>query len=111
MNSLFNALFDYIKPIIVFALSGYGIMRIIMGAIVNPEGAVNTFLIKFIDLVSLVFPSTPDSLKIGTLISTLGEAIPMIGKSVIYEVFQTVGIILVLSLAVKIYKLIPFKAT
>ena len=111
MNLLFNIFLKYIKPLLVFAVSTNLVLQVIIGAIKNPTGAVNTFLIKIIDLIHPIFPSTPESLKMSSLIEEIDAVIPVVGKSIIFEVLELILIILGVSLVVKIYKLIPFKAT
>ena len=111
MISLFNDLFKYLKPLLKYALSFTAPIALVLGAINDPEGAINTFLIKGINLISVVFPSTPEDLKIASIINGLGDQLPLVGKAVIYEILQTLAVIFGLTLAIKIYKLIPFKAT
>lgn len=111
MISAFNALFNYLKPILKYAMGLTAPIAFVLGVINDPEGAINTFLIKGIDLIAVVFPSTPEELKIASIINGLGDQLPLVGKSVIYEILQTLAVIFGLTLAVKIYKLIPFKAT
>lgn len=111
MNNLLNVLLEFIKPLIRLAFPVVGIISLITGAIKNPEGAVNTFLVKMIDLVAAVFPATPEEIKVSSIINSIDIAMPLVGKAVIYEVFETIAIIASVAAVVKIYKLIPFKAT
>ena len=111
MNELFNVLLNYIKPIIKVSLALGTPLALILGAIQDPDGAINSFLIIGIDLISSVFPSTPEDLKIASIINSLGDSLPLVGKAVIFEILQTIGVIISITAIIKIYKLIPFKAT
>jgi hypothetical protein len=84
-------------------------LSIIIGAIANPAGAVNSFLCRAIDLVASVFPSTPPNLKIATLLTSAGDSIPIVGRAVVYDIFSTIAIMFAVVLIIKVYKLIPFK--
>lgn len=111
MNELLSILLNFIKPLIKIVAPLAGVVSLILGAIKNPEGFVNTFLVKMIDLIAGVFPSTPENIKIASIINSVGDQIPLVGKAVIYDIFEVIVVIVSLSLIVKIYKLIPFKAT
>ncbi len=102
MQKLFNSI-NWIILAITAPIS------LILGAIANPAGAVNGFLCRMIDLIALVFPSTPENLKIVNLLAATGDTIPLIGRSVVYDVFTTAAAMLAIVLLVKLYKLIPFK--
>ena len=106
-----NVLLQYIRPIVVFFFSFSGVLAVILGAVANPEGAVNTFLIKIIDLIAPVFPSTPDNLKIFYILDSVSNQMPAIGRYIVYDIAQTIGSIVAIVIVIKIYKLIPFKMT
>ena len=42
------------------------------------------------------------------IINSTGDALPLVGKSVIFDILQSLTAIILLSLFIKIYKLIPF---
>ena len=111
MNQIFNILLKYLQPLLKVAISLTAPIAIILGAIQDPEGAINTFLIKGIDIIANVFPETPEELKIASIINSLGDQLPLVGTAVIYEILQALTAIFLISLVIKIYKLIPFKAT
>jgi len=115
MAALFTALFSFITPVIVFFVSVVVIIAFLLGALADPQGWMNSVVDTTIDVIAAVLPSTPDNIKIGTIIesviSTAGTSMPLIGSGIIREVFTTISIIAGLSLIIKIYKLIPFKAT
>ncbi len=106
-----NELLRYLNPIVVFFSSIGGVVAVIVGTIQNPEGAVNTFLIKIIDLIHPIFPSTPDNLKIFSLLDEVAGSMPSVGRAIVYDVAQTLSVLAGFLVIVKIYKLIPFKAT
>jgi hypothetical protein len=121
MNGLVQAFADFLgtdvvgalqwigRPLIRAVLAAFAPLGIILGAILNPQGAVNAFCCRIVDLVDAALPATPENLKISNMLVSMGSSIPLIGTGIITEVFQTVATILVFILAVKIYKLIPFK--
>ena len=111
MTTLFNILLKYIKPVIVFCASLFTPVAIILGCIKNPQGAVNVFIVKIIDLIHPIFPSTPANLKVAYLINQVGDQMPLVGKAVLFEIFQIISTIIGITVVIKIYKLIPFKAT
>lgn len=107
-------LFDLLKwlasPVVRIALAFLGPLGIILGAIIHPQGAVNGFVCRVIDLVAYAWPSTPPHLKLASLLS--GAFAPDdIGGYVVYEMFTTGAIMLSIVLLIKLYKLIPFKMT
>ncbi|MEM9817615.1 MAG: hypothetical protein AAF827_14600 [Cyanobacteria bacterium P01_D01_bin.6] len=106
-------LYDLVKwfaqPIVRIAIAVLGPLGVILGTFANPEGAVNSFLVRLIDWIAPYMPSTPENLKLANLIFS-GGAIP-IGQAVLNDVFQLIGLMLGVVLIIKIYKLIPFKAT
>ncbi len=114
-----ESILSFIQSIIGFLLApitriftaSVGIVSLVLGAIANPEGAVNLFLCKIIDLIAAVFPSTPPEMKISYLLAGLGESVPMIGSGIVFSILQTLLGMMVIVLFVKLYKLIPFKAT
>ena len=61
--------------------------------------------------IAPIFPSTPENIKIANIINYISDQMPVVGKSVIFEILQTLGIIFSILVVIKIYKLIPFKAT
>lgn len=107
-------IFDLLKVLVssvtpVF-LAIVGFISIVIGAISDPAGAVNSFICRMIDLISIVWPSTPESLKLSNIIfPQLGGL--SIGRAFLVEFFNTAFLMLGILLVVKLYKLIPFKAT
>ena len=82
-----------------------------LGALSDPQGLMNQTVCGAIDYIAHLFPSTPESLKISNVLNSVGDSIPGVGRAVIREIFTTIAAIFSISLAIKIYKLIPFKAT
>lgn len=76
----------------------------------DPIGAFNSLVCVLIDLLDLVWIfSTPENLTVGALIESI--EIPLIGRGALYEIIQAIQGIFVIWVTIKIYKLIPFKAT
>lgn len=71
----------------------------------------NDFACGLIDIVAMFLPATPANLKISALVSSVGGTIPFVGKGVVSEIFITIASFGAIILAIKIYKLIPFKMT
>lgn len=111
MGSFFNALFQFIKPIVVFFISTTSIVAFLLGALLDPQGLMNQIICAVLDNIASIFPSTPDNLKIANIVNNLGDSVPAVGRGVIREIFFTLSSIFTISLAIKIYKLLPFKAT
>lgn len=106
-----GVLLQFLIPVITFFVSVVTIVALILGAINNPEGAVNTFLITMIDNISYLFPSTPENLKIYSILNQVSSHLPLVGRSIIYDIAQTISIIFSILVIIKIYKLIPFKSS
>ena len=106
ISSIWNSLLSFLNS---FWKALSTIFSIVLGAIANPAGAVNTFICKVIDIVAAVWPSTPDSMKISNILVSFSTAFPIIGYGIVVEITQTIGTIFLLFAAIKIYKLIPFK--
>lgn len=110
IRSFFAWLFSFFfNPITAVFSALIGIFPVILAAFENPQGAINGFLCRAIDLVASPFPSTPPGLKIGSLINSIGSAIPIVGSGVVYEIFEAGLSVFAIIILVKIYKLIPFK--
>ena len=106
-----QVLLNFLVPVIVVCTGLIGIVAFLVAALNDPQGWMNSVVITTIDAVAGFFPSTPDNLKIGTIIDSLGDSMPLVGRAVIREIFTTISAIAGIALVVKIYKLIPFKAT
>jgi hypothetical protein len=83
----------------------------LVAVITNPFGAINAGINAVVDAMANVLPSTPENLKLSNIASDLGEAVPLVGTAVIRAVLNTFIELGGLALIIKIYKLIPFKAT
>jgi hypothetical protein len=101
-------LFDFFNSIIEFIKSA---LEIIVGILLNPLGALNQGINYLTDLIGAILPSTPDELKVGSIIQNIGSDIPLIGSGLIKTAFDTFSQLIGIATVIKIYKLIPFKAT
>lgn len=111
MQSILNFLKWVFSPLYIVVISIVSIIALMLGVIANPVGAVNTFLCKIIDVVFSVLPSTPDSLKLGAILTSFSNQFPFFGWGILLDIIQTVFSMLMIVAAIKVYKLIPFKAT
>ena len=84
------------------------IFFLIIACILDPNGAINTFMILLIDLVKNVFPNVPQGMTIGVWVTSFQNSFPMIGGSVLVEVINGVLGMIGLIAIIKIWKLLPF---
>lgn len=96
-------------PVTLTALAT--IIGIIVLAFTDPAGFINQLICGLIDIVSFPFPPTPDSLKLSFIINSLASFMPIFGRALIESIIGTIRDLFVLYSVIKIYKLIPFKAT
>lgn len=112
---MLQSIFSFVKwlfsPLYVLVTGLISVVALILGAISDPGGAVNSFICLIIDIVIFPLPSTPDSLKIGNLLQSFAAAVPIVGWGIILEIIKTCSTMLAILLIIKVYKLIPFKAT
>ena len=97
------------EPVTITALAT--IIGILVLAFTDPAGSINQFICFLIDIVSAPFPPTPDYLKLSFIINSLSSFMPIFGKSLIESIIGTIRDLFILYSVIKIYKLIPFKAT
>lgn len=108
MQKIFDAIIHVGTSPAKLALILLPVACIIAAAFADPSGAVNTFMIKMIDVMFAFWPSTPNDKNIGHILSTFALEYPQIGWGLIYEVFQGIAGILTLALFIKLVKLLPF---
>lgn len=84
---------------------------VIFGIFKHPIGAINTLIDNLIDFIAGVFPSTPNNLKVAALVDSISSVVPSVGRGVIADFFSKVTICFGLAIVIKVYKLIPFKAS
>ena len=111
IESIFNFIKWLFSPLYVICISIGGIISIILGAISNPQGAVNGFVCRIIDLILIPWPSTPEPLKLGSMLGYFANTVPVVGWGILLEIIKSCVAILLIVLVIKIYKLIPFKMT
>lgn len=103
-------IFGFFNPLfLALSLLG-GVFAAVAGAFANPRGWVNSSINFVIDYISEIFPQTPPNLKIASLIAS-APFVDVVGTRVISETLVTIASMASIALMVKIYKLIPFKAT
>lgn len=111
ISNFFQFLLNFLKPVTVFFMSVTGLVAFLVGALADPQGFANAFICGAIDMISGIFPSTPENLKIGSIIASVSSQVPAIGCAVLQDIVTTLASIFAIFIVVKIYKLIPFKAT
>lgn len=111
MGKMFEILMEFLKPIVVVYSSIGVFISFLLGALKNPQGFMNSVICNAIDYIAFLFPSTPDNLKIGSFINAASATLPALGKAVIADIFITLLAMAGIALVIKIYKLLPLKAT
>lgn len=109
IQSIFNFIQALFNPLYLFLISITSIIALILGAVADPAGAVDTFICKIIDIVVFVLPSTPDNLKIANLLMAFATAYPIVGWGIVLQIIQNISTMFAIVVVIKIYKLIPFK--
>lgn len=111
MTSIFEALKHFLKPISRIALALVPAIGILLETISDPAGALNQLLVTMIDYVAIYWPETPEQLKLSNLVMGQLEPGTSVGEAIIIDIFQTAFLMLSVVVVIKLYKLIPFKAT
>lgn len=83
----------------------------IVAIFTDPLGFLNECINYIIDLIGKILPATPNNLKISNLADNLGSSMPLVGAGIIREVLNSIIQLAGFATIIKIYKLIPFKAT
>ncbi len=84
------------------------ILCFISECILNPQGAINTFMIHCIDTIAGFLPSTPAQYTLSGLLGAYQSTSPLISVGILSELFSIVIPIFALYLVVKVYKFLPF---
>ena len=112
---MLTTIINYLKwlsaPVYMVAVALITVVSVILGAIINPSGAINTLICTVIDIVVFFFPSTPNDLKISSLLTAFSSAVPLVGWGIVLDIMNTCFTMLAILLIIKVYKLIPFKST
>lgn len=115
MQQIINTLVWALSSIPGFIKKWWVPLSILLGIIADPTGAAGHFICLTLDFILSPLPATPNALKISSLVagmaSALGQSFPLIGQGIFNEVFSGMAIAFGLLVGIKIYKLIPFKAT
>jgi hypothetical protein len=110
-NPILNVIIAFLNPITAVISTSGTVVAFLVSTLNNPEGAINKFANSVIDKIALVLPSTPNNLKLGYLLDQSTALMPAFGRNVIAEIFATISSMFAVIVVIKIYKLIPFKAT
>jgi hypothetical protein len=84
------------------------IFFLMLACILDPTGAVNSFMIMLIDLVKGVLPDTPQGMTIASWVTSFQSSYPMIGGEILVEVINGILGMIGLLAIFKIWKLLPF---
>lgn len=84
------------------------ILCFITECIANPKGAINTFIIHFIDISASILPSTPPQLTLSGFLSSYQATNPLFSVGILSEIFTIVFPLLSIYLVIKLYKFLPF---
>jgi len=87
------------------------IIALLVTAAIDPAGFINNMICGLIDIIAIPFPATPNALKLSSLITSISVSLPVFGRALIESIIGTIRDLFVLYSMIKIYKLIPFKAT
>lgn len=87
------------------------IVAFVIAAIADPSGWINQSLCYAIDMIVSVFPSTPNNLRLESIILSISSYIPSAGVFLIREAYLAFRDVFSLIVVFKVYKMIPFKAT
>ena len=101
-----------LMPVAVAALSLSAIITFLLGVLNNPSGFWNQLIISAIDIISPIFPETPEFFRIRFLVDSLIDVVPgfsILGTQIIESTLAAVAQIFALFSTVQIYKLLPFK--
>lgn len=107
-QAIYNLIRHVATPPAILASILIPVAYVVSSAFINPQGALNTFLIKVIDMIFLFWPSTPTHMQIGYLLNQFALQFPALGMGLVYEIMAGVGGILLLVMFFKLIKIIPF---
>lgn len=82
-----------------------GFICLIAESFRNPEGAINTFMIKVVEVMLIAWPQTPPEYKIANLILGMRSYFPGFQWVIVLEIVQGLAGILAIVLIVKFRKL------
>lgn len=111
MIGIFQLVKNLAGPAIRVLTAIVPVVSVLITTVANPTGAVNKLLVSFIDFIAQFWPSTPEQLKLANLIAGPLESGTTVGQAIIVDLFQTAFLMLSVIVLIKLYKLIPFKAT
>lgn len=110
MGALISFFAKFLSPLVVASLGLFSIITFLITALADPAGQWNQIVNAAIDLISGFFPATPTELKIKYLLGQV-DGLPTIASFVICQILGALAQFFALAAIIKIYRLIPFKAT
>jgi len=99
----------FFRPITLVFASIIVFISFLLGALINPGGAANFVICKIIDVIDVALPSTPPALQISSLLQTASTGVPLVGYGVFQLIASTIFQFFLITVVIKVYKLIPFK--
>jgi hypothetical protein len=108
---MFKFLGSLFSPITVVFIALSGFFSMLIGAVRNPAGFFNTLVCNLIDLIAAIFPSTPERFQIVKVLDAIASVMPVVGRRIVYDIAGTFALMALLLLVVKVYRLLPFKAS
>ncbi|MEA5472153.1 hypothetical protein [Spirulina sp. 06S082] len=110
-NQMFKFLGSLFSPITAIFIALSGFFATLIGAVRNPGGFFNTLVCGLIDLIASIFPETPERFQIATVLNSISDSLPAVGRQIVYDIAGTFALMALLILVVKVYRLLPFKAS
>lgn len=87
------------------------ILAFIVAALADPSGWLNQSICFVIDMISSIFPSSPPSFRLESVVLSLSSFLPSFAIFAVREAFHAFRDVFSFLVIFKIYKMIPFKAT
>lgn len=107
----FGFLFKQFNPLTIACIALIPVFALLIGGVLNPQGWMNSLICGIIDMIAFFFPASPEYLKISSILNGIGDSIPLVGRRLVYDIASTFAVVVGLFTIIKIYKLLPFKAS
>lgn len=110
LDALLKPLFDICNAIIFIWNGIASIINLILGILTNPIGFIKWVSLGGIDFFINFLPSMPENLSLNYAVNSIAESAG-IPPGLVAELGGMASQFLLIAAVIKIYKLIPFKAT
>lgn len=112
VKAIFSGIEHYINNVSpaakVSQVAVAAIVYFLYSVLLDPTGAINSFMIMIVDHVYDFFPATPEQYTIGFMLTEFAADYPYIGWGVVYEIFIGMAGMFSLWCVIKVWKLLPF---